>query len=166
MGAESGVGFNTAVRSWVFNAVHDKSKDRIPSMIKVVMPKATYQLQTDHQMWEPAKLPSKDVILAYSSRYFEEVHSMYWLFSSEDFYLRLENTYSGPESLRSNSWLCSLHSLVALCVSGMPASDELSHSQLAYTSLESAKLYASRVTDEADLDSIRALVLLVSAWIA
>ncbi|KAH7270900.1 hypothetical protein B0J15DRAFT_543821 [Fusarium solani] len=88
---------------------------------------------------------------------------MYWLLSSEDFYLRLENTYSDPESLRSNSWLCSLHSLVALCVSGMPASDELSHSQLAYTSLESATLYASRVTDEADLDSTRALVLLALA---
>ncbi|RSL82331.1 hypothetical protein CEP51_005252 [Fusarium floridanum] len=163
MGAESGVGFNTAVRSWVFNAVYDKSKDKIPSMIKVVMPKANSPLQPGHQTWEPSKLPSKDVILACSAQYFEEVHSMYWLFSSEDFYLRLENTYSGPESPRSNSWLCSLHSLVALCVLGMPATDELSHAQLAHTSLESAKLYASRVTDEADLDSIRALVLLALA---
>ncbi|RTE73716.1 hypothetical protein BHE90_011853 [Fusarium euwallaceae] len=163
MGAESGVGFNTAVRSWVFNAVHDKSKDKIPSMIKVVMPKASSRSQPGHQTWEPSKLPSKDIVLACSARYFEEVHSMYWLFSSEDFYLRLENTYSDPEGPCSNSWLCSLHSLVALCISGMPASDDLSHAQLAHTSLDSAKLYASRVTDEADIDSIRALLLLALA---
>ncbi|RSL94995.1 hypothetical protein CDV31_014093 [Fusarium ambrosium] len=163
MGAESGVGFNTAVRSWVFNAVHDKSKDKIPSMIKVVMPKASSRSQPGHQTWEPSKLPSKDIVLACSARYFEEVHSMYWLFSSEDFYLRLENTYSDPEGPCSNPWLCSLHSLVALCISGMPASDDLSHAQLAHTSLDSAKLYASRVTDEADLDSIRALLLLALA---
>ncbi|RSL68878.1 hypothetical protein CEP53_002441 [Fusarium sp. AF-6] len=163
MGAESGVGFNTAVRSWVFNAVHDKSKDKIPSMIKVVMPKANSQFQPGRQTWEPSKLPSKDIILASSARYFEEVHSMYWLFSSEDFYLRLDNTYLEPEGAQTNSWLCSLHSLVALCISGLSVSDELSHVQLAHTSLESAKLYASRVTDEADLDSIRALVLLAQA---
>ncbi|RMJ09838.1 hypothetical protein CDV36_010537 [Fusarium kuroshium] len=163
MGAESGVGFNTAVRSWVFNAVHDKSKDKIPSMIKVVMPKASSRSQPGHQTWEPSKLPSKDIVLACSARYFEEVHSMYWLFSSEDFYLRLENTYWDPEGPCSNSWLCSLHSLVALCISGMPASDDLSHAQLAHTSLDSAKLYASRVTDEADIDSIRALLLLALA---
>lgn len=164
MGAESGVSFNTAVRSWVLNnALHSGNKEMIPSMIKVVMPTTKFQSRPETLVWERSKLPPRDVLLACSSRYFEEVHFMYWLYSSEDFHTRLEATYSDTLLPRTSSWLCALHSIVALSASCLPCSDELGNEKLARDSLETAKLLLSDVCEEADLDSVRALVLLVSS---
>lgn len=164
MGAESGASFNTAVRSWVLNSgFNSGNKEVIPSMIKVVMPTAKFQTKPEAFVWERPKLPPRDVLVECSSRYFEEVHFMYWLYSSEDFHTRVEATYSDAQLPRSNSWLCALHSIVALSASCIPSSDELGNEKLTRSSLETAKLLVSSVCDEADLDSVRALVLLVSS---
>lgn len=87
---------------------------------------------------------------------------MYWLYSSEDFYSRLEVTYSSHPQRHTDSWLCSLHSIVALTATCVPVANGKPDENLARRALEKAKILTSKVCDEADLDSIRALMLLVS----
>lgn len=162
MGAESGMSFNTAVKSWILNtAFQGNNKDIIPSMVKVVIPAAKFQPKPVTPPWEPM-LPKKDIVLACSSCYFEEVHSLYWIFSSEEFHSRLEATYTDASAQQTHSWLCSLHSIVAMGALCVRADDGLPDEQLARSSLETAKFLASKLCDEADLDSVRALILLVS----
>jgi len=108
--------FNIAVRSWFFNDSHATEKvDILPSMIKVTMPTAERQSNPDNDLSpEMLALASRDISLACASRFFEEVHPMYWLFPSEDFYTRFEATYSSAHVPLASSWLCTLHSIVAL----------------------------------------------------
>lgn len=165
MGAESGVSFNSAVRSWILKMVVQKNnmdRDKIPSMIKVILPAAKSPLTTLASPGHPPELPPRDILSACAARYFEQVHCLYWLYSSEDFYTRLESTYSGDYKQQTGSWLCSLHSIVALCVLCEPSPNSLADGQLVHDSLETAKSLVSRVCDEADLDSVRALIVVVS----
>ena len=160
MGAESGISFNTAVKFWVLNTTSQHSnKDMIPPMVKVILPAAKshpmVRTPATEQAWEPSQLPGKDIILACIPRFFEEVHSIYWLYSSEAFHSRLEATYSDMNTQHASSWLCSLHSIVSLGSLCFP------EEQWAQSSLEAAKLLVPNVCDEADLDSIRALILIV-----
>ena len=78
------------------------------------------------------------------------------------FHTRLENTYSsrGPATA---SWICSLYAIFAL---GSQNSTEASSQIGGYSSsdwLALAKGLVSRVCDEADLDSVRAIILLALA---
>lgn len=135
-------------------------------MVKVALPVAKLRpkpgIPVWESAWEPSKLPRKDIILACSARYFKEVHSIYWLYSSEDFHTRLEATDFDSYAQQTNSWLCSLHSIVALGSLCGSETEGVPDEQLAQSSLETAKLLTPKVCDEADLDSIRALILLVS----
>lgn len=167
MGAESGAGFNVAVRDWVLKTKsHSINKEVIPTWVKARLPGAKPQPTSESLSLDLSTLPSQDVLLACAARYFEEVHSMYWLYSSEDFYSRLEVTYSNTTPQHTDSWLCSLHSIVALTATCVPISNGNPDENLAHRSLEKAKMLTSKVCDEADLDSIRALMLLVSRDIA
>ena len=87
---------------------------------------------------------------------------MYWLLSSEDFHTRVDASYSGGQAQQTSSWLCVLHSIVALGAPGLPSpAGESQNQEWARNSLDAAKLLVSSVCDEADLDSVRALILLV-----
>jgi hypothetical protein len=155
--------FNTAVKSWVLNTTsHARNKDMIPSMVKVGMPIARFQVKPGTPQLDPSKPPEEGIFLACSSRYFEEVHCLYWLYSSEDFHTRLEATYSDAYMQQPVSWLCSMHSIFALGALCVPLVDGLPDKELAHRSLEVAKLLVPKLCDEATLDSVRALVLLVS----
>ncbi|KAF4443391.1 hypothetical protein F53441_11440 [Fusarium austroafricanum] len=171
MGAESGVSFNSAVRSWMMRMGpgtrsksngEDKDKDKIPPMLKVSPPAARSPLtETTASPGNPFQFPSQDLLTASATRFFEQVNCLYWIYSSENFYTRLESTYSGNSEHLSASWLCSLHSIVALCVSSHgQATNGLINGQRAHDSLEMAKSLVPRVCDEADLDSLRALIVL------
>jgi len=158
--------FNIAVRSWFFNDSHATEKvDIMPSMIKVTMPTAERRSNPDNNLSpEMLALASRDISLACASRFFEEVHPMYWLFPSEDFYTRFEATYSRAHVPLASSWLCTLHSIVALGASCASSCAGLPNEELARESLQAAKSLVSRVCDQADLDSIRALIALVSIF--
>ena len=142
--------------------VNGKGNDIIPSMLKVTPPAATPST-VPASPGHPSELPQQDVLLACADRFFEQVHCLYWLYSSEDFYTRLESTYSGGcSNQQTSSWLCSLHSIVANSAVHEPSPDGLPNGQLVCDSLDAAKSLVSGVCDEADLDSLRALMVLVS----
>ena len=87
---------------------------------------------------------------------------MYWLYPSEQFHNRLDSLYSSHESVPSMSWLCSLYSILAMSP-GVDATDESSEAEAdALKYLNLAKSLIPEVYDEADLDSVRALILIVS----
>ncbi|RBR14409.1 hypothetical protein FVER53590_04341 [Fusarium verticillioides] len=170
MGAESGVSFNSAVRSWMLRMGagtrgKDKDKDKIPGMLKVSPPSVKSPL-TDvaSSPGNPCQFPSQGLLSACAARFFEQVHCLYWIYSAESFYTRLETTYSGDAGQLTASWLCSLHGIVALCASCEPSPNGLVNGQRAHDSLEMAKSLVTRVCDEADLDSIRALIVLSLAF--
>ncbi|KAG9500702.1 hypothetical protein J7337_006381 [Fusarium musae] len=170
MGAESGVSFNSAVRSWMLRMgagtrSKDKDKDKIPGMLKVSPPSVKSPL-TDvaSSPGNPCQFPSQDLLSACAARFFEQVHCLYWIYSAESFYTRLETTYSGDAGQLTASWLCSLHGIVALCASCEPSPNGLVNGQRAHDSLEMAKSLVTRVCDEADLDSVRALIVLSLAF--
>lgn len=141
----------------------EKDKDKIPGMLKVSPPSVKSPL-TDvaSSPGNPCQFPSQDLLSACAARFFEQVHCLYWIYSAESFYTRLETTYSGDAGQLTASWLCSLHGIVALCASCEPSPNGLVNGQRAHDSLEMAKSLVTRVCDEADLDSIRALIVLVS----
>ncbi|VTT81633.1 unnamed protein product [Fusarium fujikuroi] len=170
MGAESGASFNSAVRSWMLRMgaatrSREKDKDKIPGMLKVSPPSVKSPL-TDvaSSPGNPCQFPSQDLLSACAARFFEQVHCLYWIYSAESFYTRLETTYSGDNGQMTASWLCSLHGIVALCASCEPSPNGLVNGQRAHDSLEMAKSLVTRVCDEADLDSIRALIVLSLAF--
>ncbi|KAI1010528.1 hypothetical protein LB503_004902 [Fusarium chuoi] len=73
-----------------------------------------------------------------------KVHCLYWIYSAESFYTRLETTYSGDNGQMTASWLCSLHGIVALCASCEPSPNGLVNGQRAHDSLEMAKSLVTR----------------------
>ena len=123
------------------------------------MPPATPESLTGIDQIEPMQLPSRDACLQYVTIFFDEVHCLYWLYSSEAFHTRLEATYSDLGASATASWRCALYSIFALGSQKLSAAIDR-RSSADYLSL--AKSSVSKVCDEADLDSVRALVLLVS----
>ena len=97
-------------------------------------------------------LPPLDHASACIQRYFDDVHCAYWLFSTEQFHERVHETYMTGGVLASASWLCCLYSIFVIGSAGHKSSAEY---------LVMAKALVPQVNDEADVDSIRALALLV-----
>jgi len=69
--------------------------------------------------------------------------------------------YSNVSSSLSSSWLCSLCCIFAL---GSMESGNSYNTMVSSDYLAIAKDMVPEVCDEADLDSVRALILLVSGW--
>ena len=107
------------------------------------------------------QLPPRDLGLEYVTRYFEEVHYLYWLYPAT-FHVRLENTYISREAV-SASWMCSLYAIFALGSQKTLGMRRSLDGRSSYDYLAMAKSLISRVCDEANLDSIRAHILLVSS---
>ena len=163
VGADAGISFNTAVKSWIFNINKPaEEKEMIPGFLKISLPVANVQSRAASILPQPPLLPSREAFLSCASRYFQEIHCLYWLYSTEEFYTRVEATYSDLDQIQSGSWSCSMYSIMALGALSLPLADSTSPEELATNSLEEAKLLVSKVIDQADLDSIRALILLVS----
>jgi len=135
-------------------------------MVRVTAPAASPPSESRALAQNPNSLPTEDIVQSCASRYFEKVHSMYWLYSTEEFYTRLEATYSRSRTQQSGSWLCSLHSIVALGASSIQLPESPHNEELGRKSLEAAKLLVSTVCDQSDLDGVRAYILLVSTHIS
>lgn len=125
---------------------------------------------------EPPYLPPRDYCAYYVARFFEEVHCTYWFFPAEQFHARLDETYATAGVTSSCSWLCSLYSIFALGAASDGSKSVLfseivpEESQKAPDTksprdyLMLAKALTPRIHEEADVDSIRGLAILVCIY--
>jgi DNA-binding XRE family transcriptional regulator len=108
-------------------------------------------------------LPSLDLCMKYSARFFDEIHCTYWFYSPEQYYILLDKTIEDRGAGCSPSWLCCLYSIFAIC-SAQPCSLGQSLDAKSSTDyLSMARSLVPRVYDEADVESVKALAILVSA---
>ncbi|KAK3367743.1 fungal-specific transcription factor domain-containing protein [Podospora didyma] len=109
-------------------------------------------------------LAPRQLCMAYAARFFDQVHCLYWFYSAEQFYTRLDQTLDDRGTTASASWLCALYSVFAMG-SARPR-DAVDHPGAAVdakTSLEylsMARELSTGAADEADVDSIKAFGLL------
>ncbi|KAK3317326.1 putative fungal-specific transcription factor [Cercophora scortea] len=109
-------------------------------------------------------LPPRDVCQRYALRFFDEIQSIYWFYSPEQFYTLVDRTYlPGGAEASSASWLCSLYCIFAICSARDESKthspsdgDEKTSSEY----LAMAKALGLQVCDEADTDAVRALSLM------
>jgi len=119
-------------------------------------------------------LPPREYCDHYVARFFDEVHCIYWLYPIEQFHSRLDETYMTGSATASSSWLCSLYAIFALGASSeeaaqsslsgnlfLPGMNRGSNVKTSEDYLALAKGLIPAVNDEADIDSIRALAILV-----
>jgi aldehyde dehydrogenase (NAD+) len=113
----------------------------------------------------PMYLPPRDLCMDYVARFFDQIHCIYWFYSSEQFYSRLDETYEMHGTTSSSSWLCALYSIFAMGSMRPRDSGALreglveSKSPLEYCSM--ARQLLATAADEAGVDSIKAFALLV-----
>ncbi|KAK4155411.1 putative Zn(II)2Cys6 transcription factor [Chaetomidium leptoderma] len=116
-------------------------------------------------------LPPRDVCQRYAMRFFDEIQSIYWFYSPEQFYTLVDRTYADHGGLESSSssssasWLCSLYCIFAICsareqedAAGGCGADDDEKTSSEYLAM--AKSMGLRVCDEADTDAVRALSLM------
>jgi hypothetical protein len=115
-------------------------------------------------------LPPRDSCDYYISRFLEDVHCTYWFYSVETFLNRVDITYSDEYTTEiTSSWMCSLYSIFAI---GSAKSDEFDHQspgdsqspddeKVSTDYITLAKQLVPAVYDEADIDSIRGLAIMV-----
>jgi len=121
-------------------------------------PESSVGLPSTHQIF----LPRRDLCNRCVNRFFNEIQSIYWFFSAERFYSGLDRIYSGDANEASPSMLCCLYSILALtCESEALAEPFDSGGPPASKYLSLAKALVPMLYDDADVDSIRALCLLV-----
>lgn len=164
MSAVTGFSFNAAVRNLnerSASATANKDKDIIPPMRTVALPPATPQSPQASNAEVHIRMPPRTLGYQYINQYFREVHCLYWLYSSEQFHTRFENSYMNTH--QTASWVCSLYAIFALASQRAPGSNSEQDERSASEYLALAKAVVPQVCDEADLDSIRALVLLAIA---
>lgn len=159
MGAESGLPFNAAIRCFKRNGLRTPlSPDLIPAMVTVTMP-----LPISHPAFQPIALPPWETCLRLTTKYFEDVHCLYWLYSSERFHAQLEESYQASQEMLTASWRCALYSILAIAKLGLTDTDNSDENVTAKDYLEQAKSFVPEACDEASLESIRAMMLLVSS---
>ena len=164
MSAVTGFSFNAAVRDLSERTSipkTDADRDLIPPMRTVALPPTTPQSPQAANTQCYVKMPSRTLGYQYVNQYFREVHCLYWLYSTEQFHTRFENSYSSSQ--QTASWVCSLYAIYALAAQRSPQDDREPDERNASEYLALAKSMVPQVCDEADLDSIRALILLATA---
>lgn len=164
MAPSSGHAFNSVVRNMDMNSrVDDSSKDVITPLqatsLKLPIPETVVGLSTQ----DAVILPEEREALSLVAKFFEEVHCLYWLYVPEQFHGRLESHYSSQKPSFTSSWLCSLYSVLALGAAAMTGSATSHSATESHKYLAMAKALGSRVFDEADIDSVRALLLMVGS---
>jgi hypothetical protein len=189
IGREADVVFHSAIRSVIEGASLDtKQGAYLPPMRSTSsLPPPAPESQSAISLSSPQSvylsyLPPRQCCDKYVALFFEDINSRYWLFSFQHFSSRLEEIYEHGTDSTSASWLCCLYSAFALVSGSSRIADTASRNsrnseisdqvdpslpiqedRLNSTDyLALAKSLVIRLLDEADLDSIRALSLLVS----
>ncbi len=164
VGADSGYGFNAAVRSLKQRRMSEASRSDLVAPITAAppLPPETPESSVGMPSTQQIFLPRRDLCNRCVSRFFSEIQSIYWFFSAERFYSALDRIYSGDANEASPSMLCCLYSILALtCESEALAEPFDSGSPPASKYLQLAKATVPTLYDDADIDEIRALCLLV-----
>jgi len=170
VGAHSEIPFNAAVATL---GMQRKNPSIIP------MPKvgsypptlaASSPATTPGGAEESYYLPGLELCDVYISRFLEEVHCIFWLYPVESLLRRVDSTYSESAPPSSSSWMCCLYIMFAMGAANYvgdngkspppdwPAALDLKTSE-DYIAL--AKQLIPTVYDEADIDSIRAMAMMV-----
>ncbi|EXJ73951.1 uncharacterized protein A1O5_02245 [Cladophialophora psammophila CBS 110553] len=109
---------------------------------------------------EVVYLPNRETCLRFITKFFEQVHAIYWVYSPEQFYMLLDQTLETGGSEASASWLCSLYSIFAICSMQPTGQEDQGGEKSSDDYLRMAREYGVRAADEADLGSVKALVLM------
>jgi hypothetical protein len=170
VGAHSEIPFNAAV---VTLGLQRKNPSIIPTPRVGQYPPSlpAPSPSTDSGVEESFYLPTRKLCDIYVSRFLEDVHCTYWLYPVETLLQRVDDTYLENAPSSSSSWMCSLYCIFAIGAAnysgtnGNPpppdwpaASDQKTSED--YIAL--AKQLIPTVYDEADIDSIRAMAIIVS----
>lgn len=170
VGAQSEIPFNAAVATL---GMQRKDPSIIPcpklGAYPPTLPSASPSTESGAE--ESYYLPGRELCDIYISRFLEDVHCVYWLYPVETLLRRVDSTYSESASCSSSSWMCSLYTMFAIGAANYvgnygnspppdwPAALDLKTSE-DYLTL--AKQLIPIVYDEADIDSIRAMAIMVS----
>lgn len=170
VGPYSGIRFNAAVRSMTSpTPLPTKNGNIIPGMTTRELPPKTPEasIGSPEREREIVHLPARHIAGQYVVRFLEEVNHLYWFYSTESLYSLLEELYASQGAGVTASTLCSFYAIFALCHCGGLGDDSTTvedpNSELKTASeyLASAKTLVSRVCDEADIESVKALCILV-----
>lgn len=110
------------------------------------------------------RFPSRETCARYIDLFFEQVHCIYWVFSTEQFYSQLEKALEHGPASSSPSWLCSFFSIFTI-VSTLPMDDPVPadiNTPSYYLSI--AKYLSLQACEVADVESLQAMVLLVCVY--
>jgi aldehyde dehydrogenase (NAD+) len=171
VGAHSEIPFNAAVATLGMqrkdpSIIPGPKVGSYPPTLPVASP------STDSGIEESYYLPGRELCDIYISRFLEDVHCTYWLFPVETLLRRVDSTYSESAPRSSSSWMCCLYTMFAIGAANYvgtngnspppdwPAALDLKTSE-DYITL--AKQLIPAVYDEADIDSIRAMAIMVRA---
>ncbi|KAK0646755.1 fungal-specific transcription factor domain-containing protein [Cercophora newfieldiana] len=163
VGADSSIRWNHAVRMARDTTSSSRANSKIISPLKTgLLPPTTPESPRGGgggnrrgEMY----LPSRQLCMAYASRFFDQIHCMYWFFSSEQFYTRLDQALEDRGTTASASWLCALYSVFAMG-SIRPGGGDPQDSKTSLDYLSMARELSTGAADEADIDSIKAFGLL------
>lgn len=119
---------------------------------------------------EPFYLPPRQLCDIYISRFLEDVHCTHWLYPVESLLRRVAETYSESAPSSSSSWMCSLYAMFAMGAANYDGNHSIS-SPTDWTGVVDQKTSEDYITfakkliptvyDEADIDSIRAMAIMV-----
>ena len=125
---------------------------------------------TDSGAEESYYLPSRQLCDIYVSRFLEDVHCTYWLYPVEALLQRVDSTYSESAPSSSSSWMCSLYTIFSIGAANYVGTNGNSpppdwpaalDTKTSEDYLALAKQLIPTVYDEADIDSIRAMAIMV-----
>ncbi|KAB5511523.1 fungal-specific transcription factor domain-containing protein [Coniochaeta sp. 2T2.1] len=161
VGADSNIRWNHAARmARVRDPLSNIDPKIIPPLQTGLLPPTSPE-DTINRRPEDTYLPPRQMCMAYVARFFDQIHCIYWLYSTEQFYTRLDETYGNSGTTASSSWLCALYSIFAMG-SMHPAgvNDGPHDSKTSLDYLTMARELLPTVANEAGVDSIKAYALL------
>src|SRR4051812_5329259 len=131
----------------------------IPPLQSGLLPPTSPEELRPHR--EETYLPPRPLCTKYVARFFDQVHCIYWFYSTEQFYSRLDETYETNGTTASSSWLCALYSIFAMgsmrpsdAVNTQDGTFQDSRTSLDYLGM--ARDLLPSAADEAGVDSIKA----------
>ncbi|KAF2455730.1 hypothetical protein BDY21DRAFT_348480 [Lineolata rhizophorae] len=171
IGADSGISFNGAVRALTEGPQPTTEFTHPPEIIQPMSTTSLPPTSPESSMSGPScgvdrglplALPMREQCEQYVSLFLEQVHGLYWLYSAEQLHQEVEHIYAVEGDKRvSAACLCGLYAIFAL-----GAQDEETEevdggvSPTTAEYLERAKTLVTRVCDQADMESVKALCLL------
>ncbi|KAJ5827171.1 Fungal specific transcription factor [Penicillium robsamsonii] len=164
VGPDSGIRWNHAARRAQQNSLNTDPKVIAPLKTGLLPPKTLESLNGACR--REVYLPPNNLCMRYAGLFFQEIHCLYWFYSLEQFYSMLDQTLEGRGIGMSASWLCSLYSIFAIG-SMTPVSQKTQTGSVAEGAVKQAADYlalakelSAEVSDEADVESVKASGLL------